>query len=208
MTLLSLIYDGKIQAPANKKILKSAEFTQLISIEELFEKAHQEVLQLEQETHQNAELLKKQGYEDGKQEGLALYNQHMIYLDQKVKEMEHEMQKLILPLALKAAKKIVGTELKLHPESIVDIVMQALKPVRQNYEIKIFVSKEDKEELEKEKEKLKLLFDHLRILTIEERENLTKGSCIIETEGGIINASLDNQWKALEAAFESFAKRT
>ena len=80
--------------------------------------------------------------------------------------------------------------------------------MRQNHEIKIIVSKQDKEALESGKEKLKSLFDHLRILTIEEREDLTPGSCIIETESGIINASLDNQWRALEAAFEAFFKRS
>ena len=132
----------------------------------------------------------------------------MIYLDQKVKQMEHEMQKIVLPLALKAAKKIVGAQIDLNPDTIVEIVQQALKPVRQNHEIKIIVSKQDKEALESGKEKLKSLFDHLRILTIEEREDLTPGSCIIETESGIINASLDNQWRALEAAFEAFFKRS
>mgnify|MGYP000925765657 CR=1 FL=1 len=32
-----------------------------------------------------------------------------------------------------------GEELKLHPDRIVDIVVQALKPVTQHYKIKIFV---------------------------------------------------------------------
>ena len=34
------------------------------------------------------------------------------------------------------------------------------------------------------------------------------GGCIIETEAGIINAQLENQWRSLENAFESFMKKT
>ncbi len=208
MTLFSLIEKGDVYKTSENKILKAEEFSKLLQIEELLEITSNEVQRIKDQALSDKESLKQQGYEDGKQEGLALFNHQMIYLDQKVKQMEHEMQKIVLPLALKAAKKIVGAQIDLNPDTIVEIVQQALKPVRQNHEIKIIVSKQDKEALESGKEKLKSLFDHLRILTIEEREDLTPGSCIIETESGIINASLDNQWRALEAAFEAFFKRS
>ena len=121
--------------------------------------------------------------------------------------MEHELQKTILPLALKAAKKIVGRELELKPETIVDIVRQTLKPVTQHHNIKIFVAKQDKEALEKEKKELRNILEHVQTFIIEEREDITPGGCIIETEAGIINASLENQWRALESAFETFMKQ-
>ena len=207
MTLFSLIYKGDIKKTSGKKVLRAEEFSQLLEIQDLLKEAKDDIQRLQEETTAECIQLKKEAEEAGLQQGLVKFNTQLIYLDQKVKEMQHEMQKMILPLALKAAKKIVGEQLVLNPQSIIEIVMQALKPVRQNHEIKIFVSKEDKEALESAKEKLKVLFDQLRILTIDERDDLTKGSCIIETEAGIINATLDNQWRALEAAFESFLKR-
>lgn len=206
MTIFSLIQEGNVTKTSPNKILKAEEFSQLLDIDELLQKTQEDIELFKKQIEQERQEQKKQGFEEGKQEGLALFNHQMIYLDQKVKQMQHEMQKMILPLALKAAKKIVGTQLDLNPETIVEIVMQALKPVRQNHEIKIFVSKQDKQALETNKEKLKALFDQLRILSIEEKEDLQIGSCIIETESGIINASLDNQWRALEAAFEAFFK--
>ena len=207
MTLFSLIYQGSIQKTSSKKVFRAEEFSQLLDIKGLLEEAKKDAQRLQEETMAACEDLKKQAHEEGFTEGLVKFNTQLIYLDQKVKEMQHEMQKIILPLALKAAKKIVGDQLDLSPQTIIDIVIQALKPVRQNHEVKIYVCKEDKDLLESAKDKLKALFDHLRILTIDEREGLTKGSCIIETEAGIINASLDNQWRALEAAFENFLKR-
>jgi type III secretion protein L len=207
MTLFSLIYKGAVKKTSSNKVLRATEFSQLVDIQQLLKEAKDDIQKLYETTQEECANLKIQAEEKGFQEGLIKWNTQLIYLDKKVKEMQHEMQKLILPIALKASKKIVGTQLDLHPETIVEIVLQALKPVRQSHEIKIFVSKEDKEQLETHKEKFKALFDQLRILVIEEKEDLTKGSCIIETETGIINASLDNQWKALEAAFENFLKR-
>ena len=207
MTLFSLVYKGPVKKTSPSKILRSDEFSQLVDIKQLLQEAQEDIQKLHEDTEQECAKLKIQAEEEGFQEGLVKWNTQLIYLDQKVKEMQHEMQKLILPIALKASKKIVGAQLDLNPDTIVEIVQQALKPVRQSHEIKIFVSKEDKAQLETSKEKLKALFDQLRILVIEEKDDLTKGSCIIETETGIINASLDNQWKALEAAFETFLKR-
>lgn len=207
MTLFSLIYKGDIKKTSKKKVLRAEEFSQLLEIQDLIKETQDDIQRLQEETTTQCATLKKEAEEEGLQLGLVKFNTQLIYLDQKVREMQHEMQKVVLPLALKAAKKIVGEQLDINPQSIIEIVMQALKPVRQNHEIKIYVSKEDKEALESAKEKLKALFDQLRILTIDEREDLTKGSCIIETEAGIINATLENQWRALEAAFENFLKR-
>ncbi len=118
-----------------------------------------------------------------------------------------ELQNQILPIAMQALKKIMGKQLELKPETVVDIVLQALKPVSQNYEIKLLVSKHDKELIEADKDRLKSLLDHVKVLAIEEREDVEPGGCIIETESGIINATLENQFRALESALEHYFKR-
>lgn len=207
MTLFSLIHKGTVQKSSDKKIIPAEDFSTLLSISDLLEEAKEDVEDFKKENKAHCKELEKKAKEKGFKEGLEHFNGHIIYLDKKVKELQHELQKLVLPLALQAAKKIVGKQLELKPETIVDIVMQALKPVTQSHEIRIFVSKEDKEILEQNKDRIKKLFDQVRILSFEERDDLSKGSCIIETEAGIINASLENQWQALEAAFEKFLKR-
>ena len=72
----------------------------------------------------------------------------------------------------------------------------------------IYVNKEDLEILEKSKEKIRKIFEHLDSLSMQERGDIEPGGCMIETEAGIINAQLENQWRALEAAFESFMKKS
>jgi type III secretion protein L len=50
------------------------------------------------------------------------------------------------------------------------------------------------------------MFEQLQFLGVQERPDIAPGGCIIETENGIINASVDNQWKALETAFQKYMK--
>ena len=57
------------------------------------------------------------------------------------------------------------------------------------------------------KEALKAMFGSIKTFSIEEKEDLESGGCIIQTETGIINASLENQWRVIESAFEAYMKK-
>ncbi|MCB1107880.1 MAG: HrpE/YscL family type III secretion apparatus protein [Chlamydiia bacterium] len=203
----SLIYSGEIEQGSEEKIIPAEEFSALLKAADVLKKAKEDVKVYIESNKEECQKLLTQAEEAGYNKGLSEFNKQILYYQERIKQMEHELQKTILPLALKAAKKIVGRELELKPETIVDIVRQTLKPVTQNHRIKVIVSKQDREELEKKKPEIKKMLEHVQTFIIEEREDITPGGCIIETEAGIINASLENQWRALESAFEAFMKR-
>jgi type III secretion protein L len=107
----------------------------------------------------------------------------------------------------KAAKKIVGRELELSEDAIVDIVSSSLKAVAQHHKITIYVNKKELAILEANRPRLKNIFESLESLSLRERNDIAPGGCVIETEGGIINAQLDNQWRILEKAFDNLLKK-
>jgi type III secretion protein L len=203
----SLISGKEVRIAAGKKVIPSQEFSILESASELLKTVKAESLVYKQEMAIEAELTKESAFQEGFQEGLISLNKHLFALDQELKVLRDEVQKNILPLALKAAKKIIGEELRLHPDRIVDIVLTSLKPVTQHRKIVIYVNKIDLDMLEANRNKIKSIFEHLDSLSIQERDDVEPGGCMIETEAGIINAQLENQWRALEAAFESFMKK-
>ena len=57
------------------------------------------------------------------------------------------------------------------------------------------------------KPKIKEILHQVELLTLQEKPDLAPGECIIQTEGGMINASIENQWAALERAFEKYKQR-
>lgn len=207
MKFFSLIFKGDIHAATGKKVIPQQEYSVLLEAREVLDKAKEDAEALHEKTKEECKKLRKKTKEEGFEEGLATFNEHLLFFDSELKKLRHEMQQAILPLALKAAKKIVGKELETHPETIVDIVLQALAPVTQNHRIKIYVNKADKEALEENKGRIREILEQVETLVIQERADVTPGGCIIETEAGIINASIENQWRALEAAFEKYMKR-
>ena len=203
----SLIYSGDIHKKDQDTFIPAKEFSELLKASEVLNKAKEDITVYLEENKKDCKKYLEEAKEAGFNEGLIQFNTQILHYQQKMKQIEHDLQNLILPLALKAAKKIVGSELQSNPETIVEIVRQNLKAVTQNHHVKIYVNKKDYELLEKKKKEIKKILDHVQIFTIEEREDVSSGGCIIETEAGIINASLENQWRALEAAFEAFMKK-
>jgi type III secretion protein L len=205
--LFALIEGGQVHPASDKKVIPAEDFSTLLAASDLLEKARMDIDASQEKAKKEAEELKQKGYDDGYQEGLTQLNEQILGLDNEKKRLRHEMNQLILPLALKAAKKIVAGELKAHPETIVNIVLQALAPVMQSHKVTIYVNKADKEILEIEKPHLKEKFEQLQSLTIQERDDISAGGCMIETESGIINATIENQWRGIESAFDRYLKQ-
>ncbi len=206
MKLFSLIYQGDIHLSEEQKIISADQYSELLSAEEVLRKAREESERQKRENDEECALKLQEAEERGFAKGLDSFNEHLLDFDKQIKNLRLEMQQSVLPLALKAAKKIVGKQLELHPETIVDIVMQAIGPVSQSRKVKIYLNKVDREIIELHKQRIKDILEHLDTLTIQERSDVVQGGCIIETESGIINASIENQWRALEAAFERYMK--
>lgn len=206
MKYFSLLYQGDLHTATDDKRVPQEEFSTLLSALEVLEKAKEDAERFKKETEEECEKLKEEAKESGFNEGLEKFNEHLLSFEKKLKKIHHETYMQILPLALKAAKKIVGKELEQHPDTIVNIVLQALAPVTQAHKITIYVNKSDKEALETEKTKIREILEQIQSLSIQERQDVSPGGCIIETESGIINATIENQWRALEAAFERYKK--
>lgn len=207
MKFFSLIYQGEVHPSEEEKVIPAEDFSTLMEASELLVRAKEDAAQYKIQVKEECERLKGEAKEAGFVQGLEEFNEHLIQFDKQLHQLRLELQKQILPLALKAAKKIVGEQLSVKPETIVDIVLQSLTPVTQNRRFTIYVNKIDKEVLETEKQRLKEILEHVQILTIQERADVAPGGCIIETESGIINATIENQWRALEAAFENYMKQ-
>ncbi len=204
MKLFTLISGKEIRLEPGKKIIPAKEFATVHDAAEIVELAKVEAKEAKKQSAEVAKEEKKQGFDQGFSEGLEAFNKHLFALDEELKELRKEIQKKMLPLTLSAAKKVLGEELRLDPDRVVDIVLNSLKPVTQHKKIIIYVNKDDYNRLEKSKSKIKKIFEHLQSLSIQERDDIEPGGCIIETEAGIINAQLENQWRAMESAFQSF----
>jgi type III secretion protein L len=206
MYCFSLIKKGSVHT-GKGKIIPKENVEELVSSLEILENAQEEAKELLLKVEAECIEIKKEAREAGFQEGLEKFNAQMILFEERLRILRHEMQKAMLPLVLKSTKRIIGEELQLRPESVVNIVMESIKGVAQCKIVRLYVNRLDLDILEEHKRDLKEIFENLENFQIEERSDIERGSCIIETEKGILNATLENQYRALERAFETHMKK-
>ena len=202
MKLFSLLYHDDIHLSPGKKVLQPEEYSAILSAEELLKKMHEELDQKKKEEAELAAKAKAKAQEEGFQEGLKKWADQLAQFEKSLAVIKAETEKNVVPIAIKAAKKIVGHEIEIKPETLIDIVKQSLKSVAQHRKFSLFVNPQDLEFFEAHRKELKAELERAESLTISPRENVTPGACTIETEAGIINVNLEELWTALETAFQ------
>lgn len=206
-SLLTLIYGDKISLQPKKRVIDKELFSTLINGKELIERIEQDSKQYRIDVSKECEEIKEKAYQKGFEEGFLRFAEQMRALEEEIKKVRTDMEKTIAPVALKAAKRIVGKEIELRPEAVSDIIASHLKAVAQHKKVTIWVNKQDFDVVDKKKDELKKHFEALEAFSLRPRDDITPGGCIIETEVGIINATIENQWAILERAFEKLWKK-
>lgn len=200
------LIDGRaVTISPNTRVLPGEELSTLLDSIGLVETVKKDAEEYRKKIAQECEEIKEQAEKEGFQAGYEKWTEMVLALENEIEKVRGELQKVVMPVAVKAAKKIVTTELSTKPEIVIDIISSTLRTVSQHKRIVLYVSKQDLEQVEKSKNNLKAIFDELESLSIRERDDIEPGGCVIETEGGIINARLKDRWKTLEAALEALA---
>lgn len=199
----TLLYGDHVHTAPKGKVIPSDEISQLMNGLEVLQKVQDDAHKYRQEVVHECEMMKEQAQREGFEAGYAAWMAHIAELQAEIDTVHKAMEKTVIPVALKAARKILGREIELSETAIVDIVANNLKAVSQHKRITIWVNKDDLAKLEKNRDHLKKLFESLESLSIRPREGIASGGCVIETEAGIINAQIENQWEIIEHAFQS-----
>jgi len=201
--LFTLIFGNPNKIVSNEKILPKESIGDLLDSQQVLQSVKNDAEQYKTDIAKTCEGLKDKAKIEGYQEGYQQWLNSIAQLENEITKVRGDIEKMIIPIALKAAKKIVGREIELKEDTVVDIVLTSLKSVAQHKKVTIYVNKKDLDTIEKNRNRIKDIFEAIESLSIREKPDVERGGCVIETEGGIINARLENQWSALERAFTS-----
>jgi type III secretion protein L len=183
------------------RLLKGADYRAFVAAQKILEEAHCEADELRAE----AGLEHARGYQRGYDEGLAatqLENATQMFETVErtlgyLGRMEHQ----VVDLVMTAVRKILGEfdDIELTRR----IVSQALQVVRNQPQVSIRVSPSQADQLTKRVNALLAGHTHLRLVDVVPDPRLSEGGCILETEIGVVDASLETQLAALERALRS-----
>jgi flagellar assembly protein FliH len=177
------------------------------------------------EALQQVDRIKQQAYDDGyqkgqqeghiqgKQSGLdemqVLINdaaekaQRMLTTGEKeAKEMILAAERQIIEIALAVAGRILACQIEENPMIVLPIVKKALEKVRDQEQIVLRVSADDYEVVVQAKQEFQNIVGREQALTISVDRTIERGSCIVDTSYGLVDAKIDTQFDALKKALQ------
>lgn len=177
--------------------------------------AEQQQIAIEKERWQEeriqwVEQAKQEGYEIGYEKGLEAGKNEYIETIQKAEQIVlkandvyskqiEEAELEIVSIGLKVAEKIIGHELNENTHTWIEIVKRAIKEVRDQQNVKIYVHPNQFDLTLQHQEELKDLFQITDIrLLILPNDDLQEFACIVESPFGQIDATIDNQLNELK----------
>ncbi len=164
------------------------------------------------EIEQNAkEQAYQEGFNAGKEQGIKAGEESLkkmfseiqsVLVEAKHKRQEilQANQEMIVELAFMIAKKIIKAESVTNKEAILKNLNAALKKLKDKEKIKVKLNPVYLTELGNMKERLLAQASGLEGIIFEEDQNIEPGGCLIETNFGLIDATISSQLEVIQEA--------
>ena len=184
---------------AGTRVLKASEAAVLLEANAVLDAARERVADMERKAGEAYERRREEGYRDGVEEGRL---EHAEKVMETVLSSVEYIEGIEATLVNVAVRKVIG-EID-ENERIVRIVRNALVTVRNQQHVTIRVAPADEKAV---REGLASMLASVpggaSFLDVVPDARLERGACLLESELGVVDASLETQLKALENALRS-----
>ena len=180
----------------------------LAQAEDVIAAAEVEAAQIREEAKAAYAAEKQRGYDDGIAEGKAeILMQKLNLLDESVRYMESielKVSEIVMKALRKCVAEIGDTEL------VIQIVKKAMQAVVRNQrQITVKVNPAMVAVVKGRLQESLAEFPSLSYIDVAEDAHLAAAACVVETEAGLVEASVDGQLAAIEKSIrKNFAKES
>ena len=192
-----IIKQGNLQIETTGRLVKRAEAQSIAEAMDVLSAAQKEAEDVRQKAQEEFAAQRKLGYEKGLEDGkeeIAIQK-----LEQVEKSIDYlgSMENKIVEIVLTALKKCVA-EIG-DRELMVQVIQKAMQAVvRNQQQIALKVSPEMLPTVKERLNEILSKFPGVNYINLTEDSHLKDVSCVIETDAGNVEASLDNQLAAIE----------
>lgn len=196
-----LVNKPNFQVVSDRRLVKSHDVATVRSAEEIIAAAEAEAERIREDAKAAFEAEKKRGYETGLQNGkMEIAMQKLDLVDQSVAFMESVESKMA-DVVLKALKSFV-TEVG-DKEMVIQIVRKTMAAViRTQRQVTLKVAPEMVASVKARLAELRADYPSIESMDVVEDSRLTGPACVLETEAGVADASVDTQLAAIERSLK------
>ncbi|MDR3078071.1 MAG: HrpE/YscL family type III secretion apparatus protein [Planctomycetota bacterium] len=181
------------------RVLKAAEYANLVEAGEILSQARERARELLEKAGIEADELRKKGHEEGFQEGKAEVAEQLFEAMTASVEQLAAMEKSLVEVAVRSVRVILGSFDR--EDLAVQAVGHALRLVRDEKRVLLRVAAADADTVRRRLEEITLRYPGMGRVDVASDASLSPGGCVMETDVGVIDATLDRQLSIIEDTF-------
>lgn len=201
-----LLKKAGFQLESGAKIVKADDYAAVVKAESIIAEAQAEADRLVSAAQDVYNGEKKRGYEDGIAEGRMAMSEQLMDMTAKSINFFGGLEEEVVELVIQAIKRILGSIDS--SDLIVKVVRNALAVARNQHEVKIRVAPSQVAVLNQRLNELLADYPGINYLMVVEDQRLPNNGCILETDLGLVEASIDVQIESMRKALMKSFRRT
>ncbi|MBO9480120.1 MULTISPECIES: HrpE/YscL family type III secretion apparatus protein [Gammaproteobacteria] len=183
------------------KVLKADDYVVYLEAQEIIKAAREQAAGITEEARQAYEQEKKRGYQEGLAESKAEQTDHMLKVVSRTINYLSDIENTLANILLSGVKKIIGEFDQ--EELAISLVKNALQHVRNEKHVTIRVPSAQYSAVQARLNTILAEYKGVGFIDLVADPRLSSGDCIMESEIGVVDASVDVQLRALQKRFDS-----
>jgi type III secretion protein L len=179
-----------------RKIVRAEELETCIDAQGILDAARAEAKRIVDSAQAEFDRQSTAGYEDGMTAGRMEMAERMIDSVSKTVNYVSGLERSVVDIVMKALRKILGD--MPDRERVAQVVRSALSVARNQRNVAVRVHPDDADHVRSQLAEITKPYPGVHFLECTPDARLQRGACILESEVGVIDASLDVQLKAIE----------
>ena len=190
--MLSKIIKDGTELPRNQKIIKAVDYSALADANAIIEQARERARQIIADAETTFAEEKERGYRKGLEQGVQESAQQMLRVSEQTVRYLSSVEQQMTELLLNSVRKVVG---EFDDKDLATrLARQALSAMRGEQKVTLRLNADDITTVEKT---IRAEFPDIEFLELVADERLSPDQCVLESELGVIDASIETQLEAL-----------
>ncbi len=195
---------SRIEFVEGDAVIPAREYAAVVEADQIVAAAHAEAETIRREAAEEYERRREQGYQEGMEKGKAEMAEQMVaYMSQSAAYFS-KVEGVLIDVVMKSVRRVLG---EFDQGDLVGrVVKRALEKTRNEGHITVRVTPAQAEQLQSRLSAILESVPKIEFLEVVADSRVGEGGCILETEIGIVDASLESQLKAIENALVNAMK--
>ena len=189
------------------KIVSGEKYWAQLTSEEIIEKAKLKADRIMRDAEAESKVEREKAFKEGVEEAKSQNVEQIINTSAAVVEYLSSLEGKVVDLVCSSLRKILGEMDK--SELASKVVSNALGIMRNQKQVTLRVNAQDLPRVKDNLHKIMAAYPAMSFLDLVEDPRLSEGGCILESEMGVVDASLNKQLEAIESAMQkSFGSKS